>query len=213
VLVDSDDLLYPARVERARKALQTYEVAGCALSIIDEMGRSLGTTFGPPAGASIEALLPSYNVFGMSNSAYRSEVLRACLPIPPNCVLVDWLLATRAWAHGASMSFDAAPGMAYRQYGANTARVVPPFTEQQVLEAAGRVLNHYRAVMSSGCGIPVDKLEQLQTAQSRAETFMTSISRSARTLHNYVQALNGIPPLYIWWWCVAHPELEAIWKS
>jgi len=28
-----------------------------------------------------------------------------------------------------------------------------------------------------------------------------------------VRALNRLPPRYIWWWSVANPELEDLWKS
>src|SRR5262249_28123416 len=74
VLVDSDDLLYPTRVGSARAALEHHDVVGCALRIIDESSRDLGIEFGPAAGEEIEALLPRYNVFGLSNTAYRSEI-------------------------------------------------------------------------------------------------------------------------------------------
>jgi hypothetical protein len=169
--------------------------------------------FGPPPGACIQTILPRYNIFGMSNTAYRTGVLTQCLPIPPDCVLIDWLLVTRAWARGASLYFDPAPDMAYRQYGANVARVLPPFTEQQVLEATGRVVNHYRQVLSGNHSIPGEKLALLREARDRAEVFQEAITKSAHTLREYVQALNSISPQYIWWWCVAHPDLEAIWTS
>ena len=45
VLVDSDDLLRPSRVAAARAALQTSELAGCALGLIDQHGKDLGLNF------------------------------------------------------------------------------------------------------------------------------------------------------------------------
>src|SRR5690349_7311672 len=96
VLVDSDDLLEPSRVERARAALATSELAACALRMADQAGNDLGVTFGLPAGMTADEVLPRNNVFGLSNSAFRSDLLRRCLPIPAASVLVDWFLATRA---------------------------------------------------------------------------------------------------------------------
>ena len=82
VLVDSDDVLHPSRVASARAALQTSDLAGCALRLVDQQGRDLGMTFGLPPQARPEDVLPRNNVFGLSNSAFRSDLLRRCLPIP-----------------------------------------------------------------------------------------------------------------------------------
>ena len=114
VFVDSDDLLYPTRVESARRELVSRELVGCALRIIDERETDLGISFGPSGNDDLDTLLPRYNVFGLSNTAYRTEVLRDCLPIPSDCLCIDWLLATRAWAMGAGLHFDHTPRMAYR---------------------------------------------------------------------------------------------------
>ena len=87
----------------------------------------MGMTFGLPPRAEPEMCFPRNNVFGLSNSAFRSDLLRRCLPIPADAVLVDWFLATRAWLMGARMAFDPEVEMDYRQYGGNMARVGPPF--------------------------------------------------------------------------------------
>jgi hypothetical protein len=214
VLVDSDDLLHPSRVSAARAALRKHDVAGCALRLIDEQGRDLGLTFGPGFKADYDSLLPRYNVFGLSNTAYRTQTLRRCLPIPEDCVLIDWLLATRAWATGATLDFDPTVRMFYRQYGDNTARVVPPFTAQQIVRAAELVVDHYRLLFTTG------KLEglvayhaTLATAFHRAECFHQTITAKREKLERYVEALNKLTPKYVWWWCVAHPQLEDIWKN
>ena len=213
VFVDGDDLLHPSRVSAARAALRTHDLAGCALRLIDEQGRDLGLTFGPACKADYDSLLPRYNVFGLSNTAYRSNTLRRCLPIPEECVLIDWLLATRAWASGATLTFDTEARMFYRQYANNTARVLPPFTVDHVQRAAELVLEHYRLLFAT------DQLEGLRhqvllaTAFRRAESFHQAITSEGHKLERYVQALNKLRPKYVWWWCVAHPELEDIWKN
>ncbi len=120
VLVDSDDLLHPSRVAAARSALQTSELAGCALCLIDQHGNDLDLIFDLPPQLEPDDVFPRNNVFGFSNSAFRSDLLRRCLPIPASAVLVDWFLATRAWLLGARLTFDHVPRMDYRQHSTNT---------------------------------------------------------------------------------------------
>lgn len=213
IFVDSDDLLYPTRVAAVRAALQAHDLTGCALRIVDDRGQELGMTFAPPSGETLESLLPRYNVFGLSNTAYRSDVLRGCLPIPADCICIDWLLATRAWALGAKLYFDRVPRMAYRQYSANIARVLLPFTAAQVTQAAERVCNHYACLLGAGWPLPLSHQPVIDAARARAEEFYSAISESPVRLDRYVEALNQLTPEYIWWWCVAHPNLEEIWKN
>jgi len=213
VFVDSDDLLYPTRIEAARKALTRHDAVACALRIIDEEGRDLGITFGEACEQNPGLLLPRYNVFGLSNTAYRTSVLRRCIPLPDQCQLVDWLLATRAWANGADLYFDREPQMAYRQYHANVARVLPPFSAQQVVDATRRVVSHYRCALTSERPINGKCGDALREAYVRAMVFENAITESVATLDCYVDELNRQTPRYIWWWCVAHPDLEHIWRN
>jgi hypothetical protein len=213
VFVDSDDLLHPSRVKAARASLEHFDVVACALRIIDESGHDLGITFGAEKREDLDSLLPRYNVFGLSNTAYRAEVLRRCLPISDASELLDWQLATRAWMRGAALGFDPTPRMLYRQYSSNLARVLPPFNTQHVSVATLKVLGHYRCLFEVIDDLPLKHRDALLAARERAQSFHLSISRSAETLDRYVQALNRITPEYVWWWCVAHPELENIWKN
>ncbi len=102
--------------------------------------------------------------------------------------------------------------MAYRQYGQNTARVLGPFTAECVRTAAGLVIGHYdvlfRATPYAG-----PRADAVERARTRVEEFCGAIARSAMVLERYVNALNELPVAYLWWWCVAHPDLEEIWKS
>ena len=213
VFADSDDLLFPDRVASARAALASCDVVGCALRVVDDDERDLGIEFGPAADVDLGSLLLRNNVFGMSNSAYRNDTLGRSLPIPHDCVCIDWLLATRAWASGAVLRFDGTPQMAYRQYAENTARVLLPFTAEQVLVAAERVLDHYRCVLDDGWQLPSDARAALEAARDQVASFHRTVSRSADALARYVDALNRLSPAYVWWWCVAHPHLEETWKN
>ncbi|HEX5436192.1 MAG TPA: hypothetical protein VFW98_03460 [Gemmatimonadaceae bacterium] len=213
LFVDCDDLLDPTRVAGARAALRTSDVAACALKIVDASGRDCGITFAPPTGQDAAALLPRYNVFGLSNTAYRTAVLARCLPVPRDAVLMDWLLATRAWVLGARLAFDPIPRMRYRQYEANIARVVQPFGHAHILAAAERVVAHYRLVLSEPAALPATHRRALCQARARAERFQRAVQSSRATLDRYVTALNALTPAYVWWWCVAHPQLEDVWSN
>jgi hypothetical protein len=213
VFADSDDVLDPTRVDAARGALQKHDVSGCAMRMIGEDGRDLGLTFQLPAGAEASTILPRYNVFGLSNTAYRSEVLGRCLPVPADCVLVDWFLATYAWTSGARLHFDSACRMAYRQHANNTAPVLPPFTHQQVVSAAERVLRHFAFILTRIPELQPQHRAEVETAQNLVEGFYTTMRSYPDITNQYVCALNQLPRGHIWWDIVAHPHLEEIWKS
>jgi hypothetical protein len=212
VFVDSDDLLHPSRIAAARLMLDGADVCGCALDIMDPAGRNLGVVFPAPPAADPASLLPRYNAFGLSNTAYRSDTLHSCLPIPDDCELVDWLLATRAWAGGARLTFDDTPRMRYRQYPSNVAPVLQPFSEQQVVAATARVLTHYRCVLDGAWPVPAGNRLALEQERARVTRFDRAARRRPGMLAAYVDALNALPAAVIWWWLVAHPALETIWN-
>jgi hypothetical protein len=213
ILVDSDDVLLPGRVAAARALLARADVTGCALEIMDNAGRPVGARFGPPAGIELAALLPRCNVFGLSNTAYRTSVLRACLPVPDDCVLVDWLLVTRAWSNGARLEFDATPHMRYRQYEANLAPMLQPFTGRQVLVATDRVLEHYRCMLDVHWELGDRERAALETERQRVSAFDAAVRQDGRRLDAYVEALNRLPAMHVWWWQVANPDLEHVWSN
>lgn len=212
VFVDSDDLLLPTRVVAARNALMQDEVNGCALALVDGDGNDLNVLFRPRDAVTAVANLPRTNVFGLSNSAYRVEVLKRCLPIPSECVLVDWFLASLAWGMGASIDFDIVPHMKYRQHGQNIAGFLPPFTSQRILRAAEMVLVHYNCVLSRSTDLFTDRCCEIQEAAERVKVFFEAIQVDS-ILTRYVDALNKMKIETVWWAFVAHPELEWIWKS
>jgi hypothetical protein len=213
VLTDADDVLEGTRMAAARRELAANEVAGCALRMIDKEGRDLKPVFMPDGSDRIDEILLRHNVFGLSNSAYRAEVLARCLPIPPDCILIDWLLVTRAWSLGARLSFDYVPRMYYRQYEANIASVLPPFSEPQVAISTTRVLTHYSYLLHSTWPLPPRCRKEIEDAQAEVQAFRHATTSSPRLLKRYVSALNSLEPKYVWWWCVANSALEKLWKN
>jgi hypothetical protein len=213
VFVDCDDVMIPSRIAAAREALEKHDVVGCALRVIDDDARETGAVFMPEAGWRPEHLLPRHNVFGLSNTAYRTAVLRRGLPFPADCVLIDWFLITRAWLGGADLWFDTTPHMYYRQYAQNIARVVPPFHSGGIIEATLRVLSHYAAVLSHAEPTPPSQqLAALRAAQRDVVNFAAAMRASPSTLAEYTRRLNAMPPRYVWWWAVANPELRQLWN-
>lgn len=213
VFTDSDDLLHPERVAAARAALESFDVAACALRMVDAEARDLGVDFGPAEDEDPVKMLPRNNVFGLSNTAYRTETLRRCLPIPAQNPLVDWLLATRANTLGARMTFDRTPLMRYRQHGENIARVLPPFTGREIDAASRHVLKHYRSLLQGPAALPEPQRTLFDAESRRVRRFHLSLAASAERRTRYIDALNALPPRYVWWWCVANPKLEDVWRS
>lgn len=214
VLVDSDDLLHPRRVASARAALQTSDVAGCALRLVDEQGAEVGMIFGLPSSAEPEDVLPRNNVFGLSNSVFRSDVLRRCLPIPADAALVDWFLVTRAWLLGARLAFSPEVGMDYRQHDANMARVRPPFSARQIVQDTERVRGHFRILrVASPEGAMPDRLAKVRRVAADIEAFYRRVILEPGNLARYVRAINTLDMAPLWWSCVAHPALRSMWAS
>jgi hypothetical protein len=212
VLVDSDDILHASRVTEARVALQLNDLSGCALRLVDQQGKDLGSNFGLPFKSEPEDVFPRNNVWGFSNSAFRSDLLRRCLPIPAEVVLVDWFLATKSWLYGARIVFDSVVRMDYRQHGANMARVSPPFNQHQVILDTERVRQHFRILLADQKKdfIP-DRLAGLEHVAAEVEIFYQNVIPKPALLEYYIQALNELYPAPLWWSCVAHPSLRQIW--
>lgn len=214
VLVDSDDILHPTRVAAARASLEDSELTACALRLVDHQRQDLGKTFTLPRLMNPDEILPRNNVFGFSNSAYRSELLRKCLPLPVESVLIDWFVATRAWLLGASLSFDPIVRMDYRQHGANTAGIRFPFGASQVIQSTNRVREHYRFLEASPMeNVLPERWAKIQKAIADVELFWERVVLRPEILENYVRNLNALEPQTVWWWEVAQPELQRFWKE
>ena len=195
VLVDSDDILHPTRVAAARAALQTSELAACALRLVDQDRQDLGMTLTLPERAVPDNILPRNNVFGFSNSAYRSELLRRCLPIPADVALVDWFLATKAWLMGARLAFDPVVRMDYRQHGANMAPIRFPFDANQVIRDTKKVREHYRLLQASPNGeCAARSLGTGTRSCRRCSTLLRTGGFATKKAGDYVRNLNALEP-------------------
>ena len=216
ILLDSDDVLLPNRVSTAKAALQDYDVYACALELINAQGQKLNQCFTlKSAPQDWQALLSRVNVFGFSNTAYRTNILKACFPVPKDTVMLDWLVISKALFNGAKLYFDTRMHMLYRQYETNTARVLAPYTSEQIRHSSQLLLQHYSYILECFAK-PMLKSQQesflqaIQARQKKVQGFSQSIEDKS-TLSSYTEALNQLKPVFLWWECVAHPDLETVW--
>jgi glycosyltransferase involved in cell wall biosynthesis len=211
IFVDSDDVLLPNRVMVAKDFLKSYDVYGCALNLIDTNGKDTGQIFSS-SRTDWTNLLSNYNIFGLSNTAYRTETLAKCLPFPDDTVLVDWLLISRALEYKAHLYFDQTPHMLYRQYSNNTAKVLPPYTPSNIKRATELVLQHYELLEEGkrGRGEEGKLRAHLEQRLLEVQQFSANIADSD-VLARYTEALNALKPVFLWWECVANEELIGIW--
>jgi hypothetical protein len=211
VLTDADDLLLPNRVSQARRALEEHDVSGCALRLVDSEGNDLGMTMPPEQYAHPTSALPSHNIYGLSNAAYRTELLEECLPLPDDVVMIDWFLATQAWLRGASLSFSRTAQMKYRRHEENTLPLLPPFELEGIRRATTVVQNHFRLVLKTlPPEAPDDRQSALKQAARRVQAFARCAFNDVRWLRRYTDRLNQLNPSPLWWSCVAHPNLAPL---
>ncbi|KQC08831.1 MAG: hypothetical protein APR54_04150 [Candidatus Cloacimonas sp. SDB] len=213
IFVDSDDILNPTRVLSAQKALAHHDVYGCAMQIIDESGMNTPIIFSAPVSVSFQELLLTNNIFGLSNTAYCSDILKKCLPFPKDVILLDWFIATRAMINDADLYFDKEINMKYRQHSLNTARVVPPFTKEQIIKATELVIQHYELLLTNIPEIGSIIKRNIIRERENVKLFYDCIRQSEEIFSEYIQKLNEMPSEHIWWSCVAHKELEQLWKK
>lgn len=159
-------------------------------------------------------MFPRNNIFGFSNSAYHSELLTRCLPIPADVLLVDWFVSTRAWLLGARLTFDRVPRMDYRQHRANTARVRFPFSLDQVISDTALVRQHFQRLLPERkVDYLAERYAEVENVARDIEKFHQRIVLHPGKLVSYVEALNALHPTLVWWTCVANPALGHMWNQ
>ena len=159
-------------------------------------------------------ILPRHNIYGLSNTAYRCDVLGRCLPLPANVVHVDWFLVTRAWLSGAVLAFDSVVRMDYRQHATNLAQIRGPFTADRVLMDTVSVRQHFDILKASpGSSAAPGRLALLEQVATDIDAFYQHVAMDPGRLDLYLCALNTLAPSPIWWSHVAHPSLKHLWTT
>ena len=123
--------------------------------------------------------------------------------------MVDWLVALKALAKNANLFFDGQAHMLYRQYDNNTARVLSPYTAEQVAKSTALVLKHYEYALNST--VIQEDLSFYVLLEKRQKEVKQFSSLSQKGLEHYITELNKLEDVFLWWECVAHPDLESLW--
>ncbi len=207
VFADSDDILLNTRISFAKCYANKYDVTATAMQYINSDAVSLSGQFSPK---NADLNLIRSNCYGLSNSTWNSNTLKKVLPAPEGCILMDWYMATLALYSGASLGYDTAPRMLYRQHPGNIAVSRPPFRAEQITKATDLVLGHYDLVLTAFAERGLAGSEKFELERERVKRFRQAIHKQP-ILEKYVTALNALPDRHVWWSCVAHPDLERIW--
>ena len=208
IFSDCDDLLEPSRIQRTRALLKTHDVVGCAMNLIDSSGNDLNILLSEPDDWNIEKNILKTNIFGLTNSAYKSTTLLKCMPIPEDCALVDWYLISRAVEQKADIIFSREALVSYRQYDNNIARILPPFTEKDLLKAADCIKNHYTCLLTTLPNKESRFCRNVAEENDRFLDFFRIVCESSTKIKEYLMELNKLSGPFLWWEWVNHPALE-----
>jgi hypothetical protein len=210
VFVDSDvTSCFPT--ESARPGGPRDVRFSLSAAVVDGDAADTDVIFGPPRNGLGGVPRPG-TTSSACRTAYRTSTLARCFRSRRPA---GWWTgsATRALLLGARLAFDQVPRMKYRQYPGNVARVLPPFGEEDVLSAAARVESHYAGLLETDWPVPPAKRPRFEAERRRVTSFREAVAGSRPLLEKYVRALAELPARPVWWWCVAHPELEWMWTN
>lgn len=219
IMTDADDVLHPTRVRAASEALQSVDLVACALRIVNEEGRPTGRTMTLARNVDLPSFLARGNIYGLSNTAFRTDLLSSILPVPPEVEVVDWHLASAALRAGGTLGFDPAPRMDYRRYGGNLAPIAPPVDETTLARGTAIVQRHLK--MQRGLAAPQRQdtpcaATRLDVAIHRRWGEVMTFSRAMQDPErrsSYLTALASRSDRnFAWWEFIAMPELEDLWN-
>ncbi len=213
IFVDSDDILAKNRVSKSLDSLDRFDFTFCKAYLIDEESNELPWVL--KRSLSIKDIC-EFNSFGLSNSNYKSFVLREILPIPVDCKIVDWFIATLAFLFRYKYGYIDETFMQYRIYEHNVTKVIPPFNQNDINIKTNYVLNHLDFVMDainkSSNRILENDIKTFKDRQNLVQEFHFTFSNDIENAKNYVNLLNkyllenNIHEIS-WWNVVANSEI------
>lgn len=207
VLVDSDDILYPNRVKVAKKSLLRHDVYACSLDLITENGKDLGLKFRASNREDWLGFLINKNIFGFSNTAYRSNILKDIIAIPNQTIMMDWLVVLKALVNkNAQLYFDSNIHMAYRQYESNTNNIVSPLSAENIKRATSLLISHQSIFKNE-----LESFNYFQEHFANISVFANYIE-NGENIENYLKELNKKKTVFYWFEQVAYKELEYLWN-
>jgi hypothetical protein len=154
VCYDMDDIPDPAGLSRHVGALQSAEVSYGDMHLIDENGRSKGTTFFSgqqiPSRVDDPSVLLCRNFMGFTNTAIKREIIGPLAAvIPDGITAVDWWFYTNLLAEGFSAARTDGPVVAYRTHGQSTLGAGGTMDDKTLLRRCQIMREHYALLSPS----------------------------------------------------------------
>ena len=84
----------------------------------------------------------------------------------------------------------------------------------QVIRDTKKVREHYCLLQGLRMeNVLPDRWAQVQEAATDVQLFSEQVASQPRKLESYVRNLNSLEPEVLWWWDVAQPALQWMWKD
>lgn len=210
IFCDGDDVFSKKRVSNAKNSLKDFDLDACSLSLVNNTLEPLNVFM--YATDMVPNNIHKYNIFGLSNTGYKTNILKNTLPIPKHVIAVDWFIAHKAIQMGASCNLREDIDCFYRQHGKNIASPSKPATQKNVLQAAKISRIHLENIIKT---LATDNPDIL-TCQKRLDDvilFEKTMAVNPDLLYKYLQLFNSIETETLWWNTVAKPTLDHLWKA
>lgn len=127
IFVDCDDILSIDRIKILKKGLIYYDIVCHDLSIIDYHGNCISNSFfkiNKMANMEIKICdLLKKNYIGLGNSGFKVNFLKHAIPIPDDCIAVDWWIGLNVLFNKGNAILLKDKLSQYRQYDGNTANI------------------------------------------------------------------------------------------
>lgn len=173
--LDSDDIASPSLVRDLQLHQESDDIISGELELVDEKNKSLNLKMIPTL-KDFEKHLYDWNAFGLSNTAYRLEIIEKVIPKEPGCPLMDWYMITQAFLNKLKVKTVECLFARYRQYPANFFKLVPPFEKSDVIKNIHLAASHFQyllkgcdEILNSKKSKSIQKLKDLEKLKERVE--------------------------------------------
>jgi len=89
-----------------------------------------------------------------------------------------------------------------------------PFVANQVIRDTKKVREHYSLLLASPMeNVLPDRWAQVEEVATDVQLFSEQVVSQPKRLEDYLRNLNTLEPQVVWWWDVAQPALQWMWKD
>jgi len=196
ISTDCDDVFSEDRVENSVALLKYCDVVVNDVDVIDEQGDVIHGEY--LSNQLVDGVmiyqedLVHRNFMGLTNTAWRRDVIPDLAGLPEHVVAFDWYLFTRMLVEGAKACFSASGRSGYRVYPGNIAGLPQPNTSAVVMRGLTIKVQHYQA-LGSICG---------ESYKALYEAYAKVLRQASNTewFNGYLEALNCYEITAPVWW-------------